>query len=344
MRQHCIVFREPFTLTDLFARQHILQIKLIDDSIGRMIAYLENAGLRRDTIVVFTSDHGMLTSLFVHLKYGILRLSCSSFSTAFLKCEGDMMDEHNRQNKGVPYKASAQVPMIIQWPGKIRKKRIVETAYSSVDFTPTILSLMGVNSGITYDGLDASTELLRRKMNTTDADQIRFMTDAKKKSWAAAFTNQYKLVLSRDEPWLFDLYEDPDELYNKYRDPEYAEIGEKLRTALLDAMADYNFVLKQKSYLPDAPLCWDSKDEIPGWDNRVCSDLELPNFKPACEWSFVNNTCPRACDACCEDSEGSVWLYGAMRSCGEMNDDERFCTQQPAIQFCPKSCGLCDQE
>ena len=254
------------------------------------------------------------------------------------------MGEHNRQNKGVPYKAAAQVPMIIKWPGKIRKKRIVETAYSSVDFTPTILSLMGVDSGINYDGLDASTELLRRKMNTTDADQIRFMTDAKKKSWAAAFTNQYKLVLSRDEPWLFDLYEDPDELYNKYRDPEYAEIGEKLRTALLEAMAEYNFVLKQKSYLPNSPVCWDSKDEIPGWDNKLCSDLEQPDFKPACEWSFVNSTCPRACDACCEDSEGSVWLYGAMRSCDEMDDDERFCTQQPAIQFCPKSCGSCEQE
>jgi len=288
-------------------------IKLVDDNIGKLLNYLDQSGLRRNTIVVFTSDHG------------------------------DLMGEHARQNKGVPYKTSAQVPFVISWPGTIRKRRRIETAYTSVDFAPTILGLMGVKSDIDFDGIDASTEVLKRKLITNNKTQIRFMTDGKKKNWAAAVTNRYKLVLSRDEPWLFDLHSDPDELQNKFRDPEYPEIGEQLRLALLDAMTKYNFVLKQKSFLPDAPVCWDSKDEIEGWDNRFCQDLNLPDYSPACEWDFVNATCPRACEGCCEDTVGNVWLFGAMRTCDEMNTDERFCTQQPAIQFCPKSCGLCDE-
>ena len=251
------------------------------------------------------------------------------------------MDEHGRQNKGMPYQASAQVPLLIRYPRRIRRKRVVETAYTSVDFVPTILGLMGVTSTINFDGIDGSNEILRRKLITLDEEQIRFMTDGKKKSWAAAITNRYKLILSRDEPWLFDLYTDPDELYNKFRDPEYSEISEKLRLALLDAMTKYNFVLKQKSYLPDAPVCWDSKDEIEGWDNFFCDDFSLPDYSPACEWDFVNATCPRTCNSCCEDSVGTVWLYGDMRTCEDMASDERFCTQDPAIRFCPKSCGMC---
>ena len=287
-------------------------ISLIDYNIGRLLDHLDNSGLRRNTIVVFTSDHG------------------------------DMMYEHNRNNKGLPYQGSAQVPMIVRWSGKIRKRRKIQTAYTSVDFVPTILSLMGVKTDTAHHGIDGSGELLLKQLITSNDDQIRFMTDGLKKSWAAAFNTKYKLILSKDEPWLFDLSTDPDELHNQYRNPKYADIASTLQAALLDVMVDYNFVLKQKSYLPNAPVCWDSKNEIEGWDNHLCKDLTLPEYSPACAWDFVNATCPTVCKGCCEDSEGEVWLYGAMRSCDDMNTDERFCTQEPAVQFCPKSCGMCD--
>ena len=109
-------------------------IKLVDDNVGRLLNYLDKAGQTKDTIVVFTSDHG------------------------------DMMDEHGRMNKGVPYKASSQVPFLIKWPGKIRRGKVVETAYSSVDFVPTILGLMGVTTKrIGSPGIDGSVELQRRQ-------------------------------------------------------------------------------------------------------------------------------------------------------------------------------------
>ena len=287
-------------------------IQLLDHKMGELLDFLDEKNLFKNTIVVFTSDHG------------------------------DMMGEHGRLNKGVPYAGSAQVPMLIRWPGNIRRGKIIETAYSSVDFVPTILGLMGVNSRIESHGIDGSAEIRKRQKVSRDEDQIRFLTDSKKRTWAAAVTARYKLVLSKDTPWLFDLERDPDELINFYGDPEYEEIGAKLKTALLGAMDKYKFVLKQRSYLPDAPVCWDSRDEIEGWDNMLCTDLNSVEFKPACSWDFVKDPCPRVCDECCEDSQGQVWLYGAMRTCDEMDEDIRFCTQESAQLFCPDSCGLCN--
>jgi len=286
-------------------------IKLVDDNVGKMMDFLDQSGLRRNTIVVFTSDHG------------------------------DMMGEHGRDNKGVPYMSSAQVPFIIRWPRQINKGQVIETAYSSVDFVPTILGLMGVNSRIKSHGIDGSEEILSN--TATNSNQIRFMTDSQKKSWAAAVNNRYKLVLSRDTPWLFDLQLDPDELYNYYTDPAYAEIAAEFQSALLDAMEQYKFTLPRKSYLPNPPVCWDSKDEIPDWPNTECKDLNSPDLFPACSYlDIVKESCPRVCGVCCEDSVGEVWLYGAMRTCAEMNDDALFCTQEPAQLFCPASCGLCN--
>ena len=56
-----------------------------------------------------------------------------------------------------------------------------------------------------------------------------------------AINQRYKLVLSQvDDPWLFDLQKDPDELVNVYTDPEYKEIAERLQTELVAQMKRYN--------------------------------------------------------------------------------------------------------
>lgn len=68
-------------------------VKHIDDSVGRILKFLEDNGLLDNTIVVFTSDHG------------------------------DMFFEHKRRNKGVPYEASSRIPFVIRYPGKSRREK-----------------------------------------------------------------------------------------------------------------------------------------------------------------------------------------------------------------------------
>ena len=53
--------------------------------------------------------------------------------------------------------------------------------------------------------------------------------------WIAAVTKCYKLVFSvQDDPWLFDLEKDPDELINFYKNPAYRDAIRTLVGQLLD--------------------------------------------------------------------------------------------------------------
>ena len=286
-------------------------IKLVDDRVGRMIKVLEDKGVDQNTIIVFTSDHG------------------------------DMMYEHGRINKSKPYKASAQVPFIVRWPAGISAGKVVENPYTSVDFVPTILGLMGVDSRIESQGIDGSADLLTDEILTVDEEQIRFLTDAKPKKWVAAITNRYKLVLSADTPWLFDLEVDPDELINFYTNSTYIEVVAKIQPKLIEAIVTYKFSIRKQPIITGAPACYDSKDQIPEWEGRLCEDLHLPDYSEGCMWDFVKESCPTACKTCCEDSTGAIMLFGNMETCDTMHTNERFCRKESAQMFCPSACGLC---
>lgn len=185
-------------------------VKCIDDNVGRILADLEAGGLDQNTIVIFTADHG------------------------------DLMGEHRRHNKGMPYEGSAKIPFMIRWPGKIAPGKVVNTAYTTVDFGPTILGMMGIEEEIpNAHGLnDAAAFLSDEKV--VDDDRIVYMTTSTSQT-VMAVNRRYKLILSQvDDPWLYDLHKDPDELVNVYTNPEYKEIAEKFKAELIAQMARYN--------------------------------------------------------------------------------------------------------
>ena len=139
---------------------------------GRILAYLKDRGLDQNTIVIFTADHG------------------------------DLMGEHRRHNKGMPYEGSAKVPFVIRWPEKIAPGKVVNTAYKTVDFGPTILGIMGIEEEIpNAHGLNDSAAFLSDE-RAIDDDRIVYMTSAASNT---DISQRYKLVLSQvDDPWLYD--------------------------------------------------------------------------------------------------------------------------------------------
>ncbi|RKR12145.1 putative sulfatase [Maribacter vaceletii] len=190
-------------------RQYFGMVSHIDDSVGRILDFLEENNLSENTIVVFTSDHG------------------------------DMFFEHNRRNKGVPYEASSRIPFVIRYPDKIKAKKVINTAYTNVDFAPTILSIMDIKSNANFHGLDTSDDFLNSKKNIT-SDRITYF--AKSGGWwVSAVNNRYKLVLDKKEkPYLFDLEVDPDELVNFYNHKDYEGIAKKMHTELFSQMKKYD--------------------------------------------------------------------------------------------------------
>ncbi len=179
-------------------------VECIDDNMGKLSRELKRLNLEENTIVVFTSDHG------------------------------DLMGEHRRHNKGVPYETSAKVAFLLKHSKQVRAGKVIHSVMTSVDFAPTILSLMGIENGLPMgQGKDLSQRFQNGNMNI-HGEQIAYIrATTLHPAWLAAVTEGYKLVISdKDKPWLFDLEKDPDELLNFYQDPAYLETRERMRNAL----------------------------------------------------------------------------------------------------------------
>src|SRR5207244_9584863 len=99
----------------------------LDDCVGQLLTTLEETGLDRNTIVLFTSDHG------------------------------DMLGSHGMQKKQKPYDESVRVPFLIRLPKTLgTKSRKLEAPINSEDIMPTLLGLCGVPIPKTVQGLDFS--------------------------------------------------------------------------------------------------------------------------------------------------------------------------------------------
>ena len=97
-------------------------LEQLDSAIGRVLAALERNGLADNTIVIFMSDNGGLSTAEGH-------------STSNLPLRG---------GKGWPYEGGIREPMIIRAPGVTRQGTVCDTPVISTDFYPTILQLAGL--------------------------------------------------------------------------------------------------------------------------------------------------------------------------------------------------------
>ncbi len=181
-------------------------VKCIDDNVGKIIGALRSHGLIQNTVVVFTADHG------------------------------DLRGEHHRQNKGVPYEGSAKIPLVVYYPKRIKAGTLIHETLGCVDFLPTILGLMGVETAGQEEGRDGSALLVTGKppAGWKDVTFIRSTGRPDGAGWLAAVTDRWKLIYSPvDDPWLFDLEKDPDELTNFFRDPACRETVRELSREIL---------------------------------------------------------------------------------------------------------------
>ena len=109
-----------------FEPAYAATIQTLDDSVGRLLAHLDAAGLRDRTIVIFTSDNGGL-----HMPEG-----------------GHPRVTHNtpfRAGKGYLYEGGLRVPLIVSGPG-LAARRVIEAPFVNIDWFPTLLDLAGIPS------------------------------------------------------------------------------------------------------------------------------------------------------------------------------------------------------
>jgi arylsulfatase A-like enzyme len=187
--------------------QYCGEVKCIDDSVGRIIACLKKQGLFDDTIVVFTTDHG------------------------------DYMGEHGLMGKNKPYETAFRIPLVVCWPKGIPRGLKIPEIFSTVDFAPTLLTLMGVKPGKRMEGNDASHLLLDKKGKWENVSYSYHSSN----NYAGLFTPEYQFMISKkdftlkDAPSriLYDRANDPDQTRNLIDDPKYKDLVHEFKRRVI---------------------------------------------------------------------------------------------------------------
>ena len=114
-------------------------ITAIDDQIGRLMQTLKELDLEKDTIIVFTSDHG------------------------------NLLGSHGMTGKRAPWEESIQIPGILRYPRKVKAGRQTEAFLTHVDMAPTLLALCGVQFPADMQGSNLSGVVLGEKERGPDS-------------------------------------------------------------------------------------------------------------------------------------------------------------------------------
>lgn len=159
-------------------------IELIDDYVGQLLHTIEERGERENTYIIFASDHG------------------------------EMLGDHGKWYKQVPYEASVHVPMILAGPG-IPKNQRRTAPVELIDLNPTLLDWAGLAPLPDSDG-----KSLLPLIN--DSEQThRDVTISAHADWRMIFDGRYKLCEWKDGTIrLWDLTEDPNETVSCANNPD----------------------------------------------------------------------------------------------------------------------------
>ncbi len=123
-------------------------ITRMDREVGRLLRLLEELGLDRDTIVVFTSDNGPL--------YDRLGGTDAEFFNSAAGLRG---------RKGSYYEGGFRVPCLVRWPGKIKPGSTSARVTGFEDWFPTLAELLNrrTDKASVIDGISFAPTLLGRK-------------------------------------------------------------------------------------------------------------------------------------------------------------------------------------
>lgn len=189
---------------------------IIDSQVGRMLDALEETGQLKNTIVIFTSDHG------------------------------EMLGDHGIYLKGPYfYEPAVRVPLIISWPGHIQAQE--STALVELtDIVPTLLDALGMQY---HEGIQGRSLW---PLLTGEADANTHRDDVYCEYYNAMVghkdppahltmvrTERHKIVLDHSAGGgeLYALEQDPNETHNRWDDESLADVKADMLVRVANRMA-----------------------------------------------------------------------------------------------------------
>lgn len=183
-------------------------ISLMDKYIGKILDRLEALGLERDTVIVFTTDHGHF------------------FGQHGLTAKGPFL-----------YEDMVRVPFIVSNPGTIPEGVTSPALQSLVDLAPTFLRLAGLPIPRTMTGIDQTAVWYGSRPAARDHVIIENRHQPTTIHQRCFVNQRYKITVycDRDQGELFDFEDDPGEINNLWDAPEAAPLKSHLLLKLIQA-------------------------------------------------------------------------------------------------------------
>ena len=211
-----------------YLKEYLRTIVAIDENVGRVLNYLDENGLTEDTIVIYTSDQGM------------------------------MLGEHDYYDKRWIYEESIQMPFLVRYPkahssGKKAVGKTTDELFMNIDIAPSLLELAGVDIPNSMQGQSFKSALFDPE-NTKGRDAIYYrywlhMTHHYVPAHYGIRTKTHKLSFFYGLPldskgampaatppyWeMYDLANDPFEMNNVYGSEKSTAEKVKLKKQLSD--------------------------------------------------------------------------------------------------------------
>lgn len=195
----------------------------LDAQMGRLLDWLERSGLRENTILCYSSDHGD------HI-----------WSHGYGKCCDNDMPHNKHASKATPYEESIHIPFILSYPKRVEQGTSTDILFNSVDVMPTLLGLAGVEIPEGVQGTDLSHAALQTEGPEPDSVYLQILGPGwpTRRQWVGFWRGvrtdrwTYARWLDSEDIWLFDREKDPYEMTNLAGNPDYAEIQQQLEHRL----------------------------------------------------------------------------------------------------------------
>jgi len=203
-----------------FVRDFLRSGAAIDENIGRILDYLDEAGLAENTVVIYTADQGYF------------------------------LGEHGMFDKRMMYEEALRMPFVIRYPPEIKAGTRSDDMILNIDFPALFADYAGMVKPDFVDG-NSFRKNLRREQDANRRKEMYYrywLHRAERPAHFGVRSERYKLIYFYGQPlqatgamasttepgWEFyDLQEDPYELHNAYYDDRYQAVIDSLTEALV---------------------------------------------------------------------------------------------------------------
>lgn len=200
-----------------YIKDYLRCIRAVDESVGRVLEFLEKSGLANNTVVMYSSDQSFY------------------------------LGEHGWFDKRFMYEESLRTPLLCRWPGIVKPNSEIDELVQNIDMAETFLDIAGAPIPEDMQGISL-VPMMKGDTSPEPRESIyyQYYEDG---IWAHSVqthygvrTDRYKLIFfDKLNEWEFyDLEKDPSELTSQYANPEYRGEIERLKQELIRLRRLYN--------------------------------------------------------------------------------------------------------